>query len=118
MRYLIALLVILICVGSVGADELWLLTAYCSCEKCCGVYSDGYFASGKKVYVGGVACNWLPFGTKLEIDGQIYTVEDRGAKSLFGDKNNHIKHIDIYFNDHKEARKFGKRYAEVKIQKR
>ena len=97
-------------------EELWKVTAYCACSKCCGEYADGYFASGKKCYVGGVACNWLPFGTKVKIEGMgVYTVEDRGAKSLFGDKNNHIKHVDIYFNSHSEARNFGVKWLKVEV---
>jgi 3D (Asp-Asp-Asp) domain-containing protein len=100
-------------------NEKWLLTAYCACEKCCGKKPNnpayGLMASGKKVYDGAVACNWLPFKTKLLIGGKIYTVEDRGAKSLFGDKNNHIKHIDIYMPSHNEALKWGKKYMSVTI---
>lgn len=98
-----------------GADELWKVTAYCSCEKCCGVYSDGYFASGKKVYVGGVACNWLPFGSRIRIGNREYTIEDRGAKSIFGTKRNPIKAVDIYFDSHQEALKHGVKYKEVTI---
>lgn len=93
----------------------WKITHYCSCEKCCGKWADGHFASGKKVYDGGVACNWLPFGTKVQIGNRIYTVEDRGAKSLFGDKDNHIKHIDIWMADHNAARKAGVKWMRVKI---
>jgi len=95
--------------------ELWKITAYCACQKCCGKFSDGYFSSGRAVYYGGVACNWLNFGTKLRIGDKIYTIEDRGAKSLFGDKSNHIKHIDIYMPKHDDALKFGVQYLEVKI---
>ena len=69
-------------------------TAYCSCKKCCGK-SDGITASGKKAKEGTIACNWLPFGTKLRIAPRasnskieaswhypIGTVLDRGAKSI------------------------------------
>ena len=105
--------ILLLCKGCY-ADE-WRISHYCACEKCCGKWADGHFASGKKVYVGGVACNWLKFGTKIEIDGKIYTVEDRGAKSIFGDNNNHIKAIDIYCDSHQEARNKGIYYSKVKI---
>ena len=97
-------------------NEKWRITAYCGCPKCCGKYSDGHFASGRKVYVGGVACNWLSFGTKVVIDGLgTYTVEDRGAKSYFGDKDNHIKHLDVYFDDHGDALEFGNQYRRVTV---
>lgn len=98
-------------------NELWKITYYCSCEKCCGKWADGHFASGKKCYAGGVACNWLPFGTKVLIGNKEYTVEDRGAKSLFGDNDNHIKHIDIWMASHAEALKAGVKYKKVKILK-
>lgn len=93
----------------------WKLTAYCACVKCCGK-SDAITASGYKAKYGYVACNWLPFGTKVRIAGLgEFIVMDRGAKSLFGSKNNHIKHLDIYMASHKEARRFGVKYAEVEV---
>jgi len=113
----VALLVMWIMVSFAGVAraEEWKVTAYCGCEKCCGKWSDGYFASGKKVYVGGVAINWLPFGTKVLIDGKEYTVEDRGAKSIFGSKNDHKKAVDIYFDSHQEALNFGVKRLKVEI---
>ncbi len=95
--------------------QVFKLTAYCSCVKCCGK-SDGITASGKPAKYGYIACNWLKFGTKVRIEGLgIFVVMDRGAKSQFGDKKNHIKHLDIWFAKHSEARKFGVRYAKVEI---
>jgi len=97
------------------SNELWKITAYCACKKCCGSQAKGIFASGKRVYVGGIACNWLKFGTKVEVDGKVYIVEDRGARSLFGSKNNHIKHLDIYMPKHEEALKFGVKWLPVEV---
>ena len=78
------------------------LTAYCSCSKCCGK-SDGVTASGTKATQGRtVACNSLPIGTKIRINGHDYIVEDRGTS-----------HIDVFFNSHKAALNFGVQYAEV-----
>lgn len=97
------------------AAEIFKLTAYDACIKCCGK-TDGITASGKIAKPHHtIACNWLPFGTKVKIMGEIYTVQDRGAKSLFGSKKNHIKHIDIFMPTHKEARNFGVRYEPVEI---
>lgn len=80
------------------------LTAYCSCVKCCGK-SDGITASGTKVKQGRtVAMYGIPFGTKLLINGHVYTVEDRGTP--YG-------HVDIYFNSHSDALEFGVKYADV-----
>ena len=100
-----------------NSETKWRVTAYCSCEKCCGRFSDGYFASGKLCYVGAVANNWLPFGTKVVIDGITYVVEDRGSKKYFGTKKEKRKAIDIYFEDHQEAKNFGVQYLKVKVVK-
>ncbi len=97
------------------AEELWLISAYDACMKCCGK-TDGITASGKHVEYGYIACNWLKFGTKVHIKGLgIFTVQDRGAKSLFGSKTNHIKHIDVYLPTHQQARQFGVKYLKVTI---
>ena len=90
-----------------GAEEGWVCTAYCSCEKCCGK-SDGITASGTKAHQGTVANNWLPFGTKLKIEGYttIFTVEDRGSVKHFGTKTEKRKRLDIWFPSHKEALEF------------
>ena len=82
------------------------LTAYCSCSRCCGK-SDGVTASGTKATQGRtVACNSLPIGTKIRINGHDYIVEDRGTS-----------HIDVFFNSHKAALNFGVQYAEVFVYK-
>lgn len=112
---LLMLMIILAIASQVKAEELWKITAYCSCVKCCGK-SDGITASGKPVKYGYIALNWLPFGTEVNIEGLgVFKVQDRGAKSLFGSKTNHIKHIDVYLPTHKEALKFGVKYLKVEV---
>lgn len=85
----------------------YTLTAYCACAKCCGK-TDGITASGKKAVSGHTvaAPSSFPFGTKLEINGKIYTVEDRGG-AIQG------KRLDIYFDSHQEALNFGRKTAVV-----
>lgn len=81
------------------------LTAYCNCAICCGRWAGGPTASGKMPVQGRtIATGVLPFGTKLNIGGKIYTVEDRGTP--YG-------HIDIYMERHADAEEFGVRYADV-----
>ena len=82
------------------------LTAYCECEKCCGKWAnDNKTASGTAPTEGRtIASNEFPFGTKLNILGNTYIVEDRGVEGM---------HIDVYFESHEEARIFGVKYAEV-----
>ena len=80
------------------------LTAYCDCALCCGTAGNptasGVMAtSGHTVAMGGV-----PFGTRLLINGHVYTVEDRGTP--YG-------HVDIFFDSHQEASDFGLQYADI-----
>lgn len=90
------------------------LTYYCACRKCCGKWSDGSFANGEKTSTCAsptIACNWLKFGTKVRIDGVIYTVRDRGAKSIFGTFKKPILAFDIYCSRHVDAINKGKYYT-------
>jgi hypothetical protein len=80
------------------------------------VYNEpGIMASGKRVYDGAVACSKnLKLGTNVEIDGRIYTCEDRYASWL--DKKRGLSTFDIWMKvSNKEARKMGLRKMEVKI---
>lgn len=86
---------------------VYKITAYCGCAKCCGK-TDGITASGTHVTAGRTiaAPPEIPFGTKISINGHIYTVEDRGG-AIKG------KRIDIYFNTHQAALDFGVQYIEI-----
>ena len=68
------------------------LTGYCSCSICTGQWSGGSTASGTTPTAGRtIAMGGVPFGTKLMINGQVYTVEDRGT--AYG-------HVDIFCSSH------------------
>ena len=92
-------------------DWIWAnASAYCACVKCCGK-TNGITASGTKATAGRTiaAPKNYPFGTKIEIAGMgTYVVEDRGG-AITG--NN----IDIYFDSHAEALKFGRRNLQIKV---
>lgn len=93
--------------GSTGGTYLgkFRLTGYCSCSKCCGQWAGGSTASGTTPTPGRtIAMGGVPFGTKLLINGQIYTVEDRGT--AYG-------HVDVFFGSHSDALQFGTQYADV-----
>ena len=85
------------------------ITAYCPCSKCCGK-TTGMTASGTKATAGRTvaASSKFAFGTKLNIGGHIYTVEDRGG-AVNGNK------IDIFVNTHAEALAWGVRYLTVSV---
>lgn len=80
------------------------LTAYCNCAQCCGT-AGNLTASGTVPTAGRtVAMAGVPFGTKLLINGTVYTVEDLGTP--YG-------HVDIYCGSHSEALSFGLQSADV-----
>ena len=85
------------------------VTAYCPCRKC----SDGYgnsTSTGVKAKEGrtiAVDPSVIPYGTKVYIKGAgEFVAEDCGG----GVKG---KHIDVYFNSHWKAVKFGVKYRKV-----
>ena len=114
MRALMFLITIMLAWVIAAHAETWQATYYDSCLKCCGK-ADGITASGVKAHAGTVACNWLPFKTRLLIDGKSYIVEDRGAKSIFGDRKHHKKRVDIWTEHHSEALKYGRKKVDVQI---
>jgi 3D (Asp-Asp-Asp) domain-containing protein len=84
------------------------VTAYTASIEECGK-DDGITASGIKAIEGiTIAADDLPFGTKVEIDGQIFVVHDR-----FG--GNYRNRIDIYMVDVSRAWEFGRHRKIVKI---
>ena len=94
---------------STSGTQIYKITAYCPCSKCCGK-SNGITASGTKATAGRTvaASGKFALGTKLNINGHIYTVEDRGG-AINGNK------IDIFVNSHSEALAWGVRYLPVSV---
>ena len=85
------------------------MTAYCSCEKCCGKWADGYTATNTKATEGrtvAVDPNVVPLGTEIIISGKSYIAEDTGVKG---------RKIDVYFDSHETALSYGVRYENVYI---
>lgn len=84
------------------------ITAYCSCNECCGK-SDGITATGTKATQGrtiAVDPEVIPYGTKIVIAGNEYIAEDCGG-AIKGNM------IDIYFDNHADALEYGVRTEEV-----
>lgn len=95
--------------ASTSGATTYKITAYCPCSKCCGK-STGRTASGTKATPGRTvaASSKFAFGTKLNIGGHVYTVEDRGG-AVNGNK------IDIFVSSHSEALAWGVRYLPVSV---
>lgn len=96
------------------------LTAYCSCQKCCGYWAtvrpvdengkEIVYGSSGEVLTAGVSVavdtSVIPYGSELLINGTKYIAHDTGS----GINGNCI---DIYHDDHQKAVEFGLQYAEV-----
>lgn len=102
-------------------DDVFLgeftLTAYCPDSCCCGVWANGYTATGTLATEGrtiAVDPDIIPYGTHVLLiwpDGtqHSYISEDCGG----GVNGNHI---DVFFNDHQAARVFGVQSAMVYLE--
>ncbi|MHC4500108.1 MAG: 3D domain-containing protein [Planctomycetota bacterium] len=91
------------------------VTAYCPCEKCCGEYSDGITACGRRIQPGDMfvaADKKYAFETKMKVPGynnsEPVQVLDRGG-AIRGDR------LDVFFHSHEEALNWGVRYLLVKV---
>lgn len=100
------ILAFLISVSSILPAQAEWLIAECSAYT---PYDCGNItATGEPVHIGGVACNFLPFGTVVIIDDVEYIVNDRcGIDGC----------IDIFMESYEDAIQFGRRYKEVYIKR-
>ena len=98
-------------ITATGETKIFKITAYCPCSKCCGKQT-GTTASGTRATAGRTvaASSQYAFGTKLLINGKVYTVEDRGG-AIKGNK------IDIYMDSHAQALAWGVKYLPVQVVK-
>lgn len=93
--------------------KVWV-TAYCPCSLCCGPYANGITASGKKAKakhtIAVDAYNPIvPMGTKVVIEGTVYTVEDTGNLNHYGND------FDIFYAKHSDCGQWGRRHVEAYI---
>lgn len=90
----------------VGQEITGRYTHYCACGTCGS--GTGITASGKRVRNGMsnpyyIACNWLPLGSVVNIDGTNYTVADRGGSGL-----STVGRVDIFTPEgHKACYRYG-----------
>lgn len=96
----------------------YTITAYCSCEKCCGKWALNrpggivYGAYGIELVPGLSCAAPMPCGTILEIEGLgTYIVHDATADWIVERYQGKI--IDLYFSEHGQAVDFGKRVLQV-----
>ena len=87
---------------------MFKVTAYCPCNECSDNWgrntATGVLATAGRTIA--VDPRYIPYGTKVTINGNTYVAEDCGG-AIKG-KNR----IDIYFDSHQEASAFGVQYLE------
>ncbi len=87
------------------------ISAFTASKKECGK-SDGITASGVKVHDGVIACNFLPFGTKVRIPSmygdKVFTVYCRLKKG-------YVNHVDIYTKLVSTALRIGRRTCDIEV---
>ncbi|MCI8455249.1 MAG: hypothetical protein HFE84_11640 [Lachnospiraceae bacterium] len=77
------------------------VSGYCACSVCSSGLGLTYSGKPPKAnHTIAADLSLYPLGTKLMIDGTVYTVEDMGG-SIVGDR------LDIYFDDHETALNYG-----------
>ncbi len=96
---------------STGKQSLgsFRITHYCNCFLCCGSWAGGPTASGTMPTPGrtiAVDPSVIPLGTRVIINGQIYTAEDTGG-AIKGNK------IDVFVANHALTTQYGVYYADV-----
>ncbi|MCR5207009.1 MAG: G5 domain-containing protein [Eubacterium sp.] len=100
---------------SVGQKISGKYTHYCACATCNGSNS-GTTSSGYRIYNGMenpyyIACNWLPTGTVINVDGVNYCVVDRGGSGL-----SRVGRIDIFTPEgHAACYRYGTGPCEITI---
>ncbi len=83
------------------------VTGYCGCDTCSGGHNLTYSGTVPKAnHTLSADLTILPIGSKVWIDGIIYTVEDMG-----GNVNGNI--VDIFYDNHEDAISHGTTTSEV-----
>ena len=98
------------------------VTAYCSCPICCGKWANKrpvdehgneivIGASGERLQSGISVASPLQFGTEIDLDGiGTVVVQDRLADWVVDKYGEYL--IDVYMDNHEDAKKFGVQYLE------
>ena len=71
-------------------------------------HTGGVMANGQYPYVGAAASDDLPIGTKVMVNGSVYTILDR-----FG--GGYRNRLDLFMDSYDEAIEFGRQWLDVKI---
>lgn len=92
---------------SLGEYEI---TAYCACELCCGEWADGMTFTGE-IATEGVTIATYPDDIALGSTVYIEGIGERVAQDIGG--SIYENRIDLFFDSHSDALKFGRQTLEV-----
>jgi len=107
-RYLVTGLLGFLALTQINAETL-TISAYCPCKVCCGKWAGGPTASGRmpRQGVSVAASRKIPLGSWITIQGiGKRRVDDRLAKR-------YDSRVDIFFQHHRDAKKFGIKKLDV-----
>lgn len=103
MKYILAIMLAIASLwisNDVDAARVMNVSAY--------THTGNVMANGEYPYVGAVASDDLPIGTKVRVNGQEYVVKDR-----FG--GGYTDRLDIFMDTYDEAIEFGRQWLNVEI---
>jgi len=93
------------------SGQIWEMGEFTAYSAGDGFTPGTVMANGKEVSEGMIACpSKYTFGTKIEVEGNVYECADRMAKR-FRDGN----YFDLYMDDIESAKKFGRRQLEFRV---
>ncbi len=96
-----------------------LTTGYCPCAICCGEHADGRTAINRKVseqpYGIAVEPKLLRYRQYLMVPGYGYAMVDDTGGAMRQSAKQGILHLDLRFEDHQTARKWGRRWMWIAI---
>lgn len=90
-------------------------TAYCPCEKCCGIWASrsNKTALGRLETLPGIAVDpkVIQLGSKVYIEGMGWLIADDVGGAIKGNR------IDIRMKTHLEAKKWGRRKIKIEVKR-
>ena len=98
---------------------MMLITAYCPCEQCCGIYTNPITSIGRelKTHPYGIAADHalLPPHTVLTVPGYGTAVVDDTGGAMRRSGQESIVHIDLRHKSHDEALEWGRRWLWIAV---
>jgi 3D (Asp-Asp-Asp) domain-containing protein len=95
-----------------------VVTAYCPCRRCCGRFANGRTSTDTSAWQPGAATDpdVIPYGSTVAVPGYgTVRVDDTGLAMRRSWRSAHRIHIDVRFDYHWQARRWGSQLLEVEV---